>query len=275
MIDMGTAYAFSVLGLSTALYLALRVWYGRERQAAGGVAALAFGLLVGILLSASKVNWLDAGVAFTGGLLGRWIFEPPHHVERHAHGKETDPLAMLGEQNRLASLAYAGGDPDPDGSLDLVVRQIERRADLALQEAHALDNKAGFVLGAASFLLLGVTGLQGVAASHMMDGAIVHLVQWLAIGAVLIYLSVVSAALMAYMVHESVLEPEPFGFLEQYADASATRTQAYLAQVLLRSYTANHEIAERKMQWTRRALRAFLAESVFLALILVAIALTL
>ena len=80
---------------------------------------------------------------------------------------------------------------------------------------------------------------------------------------------------MAYVVHESVIEPEPVGFLEHHAAAPATGTQAFLARVLLRSYEANQQIVEQKAQWTRRALRAFLAESVFLALILVAIALTL
>lgn len=275
MISTGTAYAFCVLGASAALYLVLRVWYGRERRAAGDVAVLAFGLLVGLLVGASKVSWLDAGVALTGGLLGRWIFEQPRDVELDADAVQAYPPSPLVEHGPRGSDRHADGEPDPDGSLDLVVRQIERRADLALQEAHALDNKAGFVLGAASFLLLGVTGLQGVAASHRMDRDIVHLVQWLAVGAVLIYLGVVSAALMAYVVHESVLAPEPKDLLEQHGSDPAARTQAFLAQVLLRSYTANQQIVERKTQWTRRALRAFLAESVFLALILVAIALTL
>ena len=169
MIDAGTAYAFCALGVSAALYLALRRWFGRERGAAGGVAILAFGLLVGAMLGASKVSWLDAGVALTGGLLGRWIFEQPHHVRPHAGAHGVDPVAAAAEDDLAAADARADGAAAPARSLDLVVRQIERRADLALQEAHALDNKAGFVLGAASFLLLGVTGLQGVAASHMMD----------------------------------------------------------------------------------------------------------
>jgi hypothetical protein len=275
MISSGTAYAFGVLGVSAVLYLALRMWYGRERWAAGWVAILTFGLLVGILLGAGMVTWLDAGVALTGGLLGRWIFEPPHHGDQHANAPRANPLDPLAAPDSLASHVQADGDPVSAGSLDLVVRQIERRADLALQEAHALDNKAGFVLGAASFLLIGVTGLQGVVASHMMDRDLVHLVQWLAVGAVLIYLCVVSAALLAYVVHESVIEPEPVGFLERHAAAPTARTQAYLAQVLLRSFQANQQIVEKKTQWTRRALRAFLAESAFLGLILVAIALTL
>jgi hypothetical protein len=109
----------------------------------------------------------------------------------------------------------------------------------------------------------------------MMDLNLVHLVQWLAVGAVLIYLCVVSAALLAYVVHESVIEPDPADFLERYAAAPTAQAQAFLAQVLLRSYLANQQIVEKKTQWTRRALRAFLAESAFLGLILVAIALTL
>lgn len=275
MISAGTAYAFCLLGVSATLYLALRAWYGRERWAAGWIAIVAFGLPMGVLLGVGKVTWLDAGVAFTGGLVGRWIFEPPHHGEQHAHAQQANSLDPLAALDSLAVHTQAGNDPAPDASLDLVVRQIERRADLALQEAHALDNKAGFVLGAASFLLIGVTGLQGVVASHMMDRNLVQLVQWLAVGAVLIYLCVVGAALLAYVVHESVIEPEPVGFLERHASAPMARTQAFLAQVLLRSFLANQQIVEKKTQWTRRALRAFLAESVFLGLILVAIALTL
>src|SRR5439155_26643910 len=120
---------------------------------------------------------------------------------------------------------YAGDAAD--GSLDLVLRQIERRADLALHEADALDNKAGFVLGAASFLLLGVVGLQGIAASHMMEHDVVHLVQWLAYGAVLIYLGVVSAALTAYMVHESVIAPEPVEFQKTYVAAPRVETKVF------------------------------------------------
>ena len=275
MISIGTVYAFGVLGVSAALYLALRMWYGRERWVAGGFALLVFGLLVGVLLGASQVSWLDAGVAFSGGALARWIFEPPQRAEQQPHGQPSGDASSLVAPRPMMAIEPAGSDAGHDGSLSIVVHQIERRADLSVQEAHDLDNKAGFVLGAASFLLIGVTGLQGVAASHMMDREIVHMVQWLAVGAVLIYLGVVGAALRAYMVHESVLEPDPVGFLENHAGAPAEHTTMYLAQALLHSYLANQQIVEKKLRWTRRALRAFLAESIFLVLILVAIAVTL
>jgi hypothetical protein len=276
MIGSGTVYAFGVLGASAALYLALRVWAGQSRGVAGGVAILAFGLVVGTLLSAGMVGWLDASVALAGGVPGRWIFEPPHPVEANSVERQpTDAASAAVAKSPLVTVDLAGHAPGPGDSLHLVLHQIERRADLALQEAQALDNKAGFILGAASFLLLGVGGLQGVVASHMMDRTLVHAVQWLAVGSVLIYLGVVSAALTAYMVHESVIAPEPAPFDAAYRALPAEQTSAFLAQALLRSYQANQQIVEKKMRWTRRALRAFLAESVFLALILVAIAVTL
>lgn len=156
-----------------------------------------------------------------------------------------------------------------------MLRQIERRADLTVQEADALDNKAGFVLGTASFLLLGVTGLQGIAASHMREMGIVRMVQWLAIGSVVIYLGVAGAALTAYMVHESVFLPEPVAFERDYSAAPEEATITFLIQAQLRAYAANQTIIAMKTRWTRRALRAFLTETVFLALILIAIAVTL
>jgi len=263
MIGLGTAYAGAVLAVSVAFYLALRAWYGLDRGTAGGLTVLGSGLVLLTLGMSGRLGRLDAGVACAAGVLGWWIFESPQGDAGRAHA---------GEQEGAAPPAPG---VDPRGSRDLVLRQIERRADLAVHEADALDNKAGFVLGAASFLLLGVTGLQGIAASHMREMGIIQAVQWLAIGSVVIYLGVAGAALTAYMVHESVILPEPVAFERDYSSAPEEATTAYLIQAQLGAYAANQTIIAKKTRWTLRALRAFLAETVFLALILIAIAVTL
>ncbi len=271
MISLGTLYAFIVLAISAGVYLALHTWYGRGRGTAGSVSLIAFAVLSGFLLMASAITWLDAGVAFCGGVLGRWIFEPSHAESQSAHDERMRDAHATGDVLAVATLDNA----IHQGSVNVVLSQMERRSDLTLHEANALDNKAGFVLGAASFLLLGVTGLQGVAASHSMDRGTVHIVQWLAVGSVLIYLGVVSAALRAYMVHEFVLAPEPITFHDTYMTMSEEHTKIMLARELLVAFVANQKIVEKKTLWTRRALRAFLAETVFLALILITIAITL
>ena len=98
--------------------------------------------------------------------------------------------------------------------------------------------------------------------------------QWLAIGSVVIYLGVAGAALTAYMVHESVILPEPVALERVYSAAPEEATTAFLIQAQLGAVAANQTIIAKKTRWTRRALRAFLAETVFLALILIAIAVT-
>ncbi len=166
-------------------------------------------------------------------------------------------------------------------SLDLVYEEVKANEERTSSQAGALDTKSGFVLGSGSLIIAGVASLQGNGSLALkgftiygFDGmpfiatswsTIVHI---LSIPAVLIYLAVIYCAMNAYRVRavSQVMKPPR---LQQYLASQEVDTKVSAISTLVDGYDHVQAEINAKIKWTEWSLKAFLVESMFLAVILV------
>ncbi len=158
--------------------------------------------------------------------------------------------------------------PPPYPSVDVVYDEVKAITDSVLDERGALNTRASFILGSASILIGAVTGILGVAATfHPVQRSIVH---WGITVGLLIYLVVVYFAWRAYK-EDSFEVIKPFR-LTDYLDYQEYDTKRYMIRTRLDNYLLDRDTLARKTGFTVVALAALLVEVVWLALILLVIA---
>ena len=156
--------------------------------------------------------------------LARWIFRPP----------EPPPEA----------------EEDPDGvyqeSIDLVYNQVIRTVDAQQAYISTLDNKASFVLTAAS-IIIGFQGLPGATGSLG-----VHDPKWL-IPAFVVYVALLIAIFQAYRLRgftSAGLEPAA---LQLYYEESPEFAKRQFVATMRLAYEENIPQVNRKALWLRVA----------------------
>jgi len=132
----------------------------------------------------------------------------------------------------------------------------------------ALNARASFILGSASILIGAVTGILGAATNfHPVQRNIVH---WgIAVG-ILIYLVVVYFAWRAYR-QDKFKVIEPFR-LTDYLRFEEYETKRYMIRTRLDNYLIDRDTLARKTGFTALALIALFAEVVWLAILLIVVA---
>ncbi len=161
-------------------------------------------------------------------------------------------------------------------SLDLILAELKGRSDTTGSQITALDGKASFVLGSASLLAAGVASFQGTLTGYSGNRLIcalgglpclsatpatfVHIVTLIA---ALIYTIVVYASWKAYKIRPyAAIKPTR---LQRYAAHDDYATKVVLIQHLVQGYKEDEANIKEKVEWTQRALLAFLIEVGFLA----------
>lgn len=158
--------------------------------------------------------------------------------------------------------------PPPYPSVDVIYDEVKAITDGVLDERGALNTRASFILGSASILIGAVTGILGVAAGFRpVQRNIVH---WgIAIG-ILIYLVVVYFAWRAYR-QDKFKVIEPFR-LTDYLPYDEYETKRYMIRTRLDNYVIDRDTLAKKTGFTALALIALLTEVVWLAILLIMVA---
>lgn len=161
-------------------------------------------------------------------------------------------------------------DPAPAAypSTDVVYDEVKATTDSVLAERDALNTRASFILGSASILISAVTGvLTAVADPHSPHRDFVH---WAVVVDIVLYVAVVINAGRAY--GENNFKSVNVFQVPNYLGQAEDVTKRSLTATRLVNYTTNRDTLARKTRATVIALGALIAEVVWLAVILIVVA---
>lgn len=177
-----------------------------------------------------------------------------------------------------ATDAHAATAPE---TLEIIYQASKDSRAAAAAQISTLDTKASFVLGAASLLASGITGVQATVSGHTnryyISGPDGHLavtltaadiVHILTIPGAIIYLWVVVYAWRAYRVRKfKTIDPTK---LERYTGTQFKewRVKKMLIQAMALQYQINQDKIDRKSLAVERALQGLLVEVVYLGFLL-------
>lgn len=155
-------------------------------------------------------------------------------------------------------------------SLDVILDLTRERLNGQGAQIDALDSKANFVLTAAT-VLLGTALAAQVAISSQSISVFGRAVPRAAalIALVLVYLVVVGMAFQAYDIQQYDQAPEPQKLLKEYLRRPQEETKEDTAIAMAEAFSQNRVRIKRKVRWTRWALKALIAETVVLVIVLI------
>lgn len=155
-------------------------------------------------------------------------------------------------------------------SVDVILDLTRERLNGQGAQIDALDSKANFVLTAATVLLGTALAAQVAITSQTINGfgaAVPRAAVLIAL--VLVYLFVVAMAFQAYGIEQYDKAPDPQKLVDDYLTRLPEETKEDAAIAMAIAFTQNRERIARKVRWTRWALKALVAESVVLVIVLI------
>ena len=136
------------------------------------------------------------------------------------------------------------------------------------KQIDGLDTKASVILGAAT-VLAGTTSvlLYGLITSHsnMLTN---QYLRWLPLSLIVVYLVLVTAACLAYMVRRYIQVPEPQALYDDYRNKSEYFIRARVFTAMVEADKKNKAIIKRKVLWLTCSIVALELETILLVLIL-------
>ncbi len=162
-------------------------------------------------------------------------------------------------------MANPAPEPPHMPSGEVVFDQIVQRTSRLFDERTAQNTRASFVLGSASVFLGIVAGgfSAFVNTLHAYRGPFI----WGLVGEAGLFLAGIYAAGTAYA-DDDVIDIDPAS-LTAYYERLVEETRAYIADALLRAYARDRAILNRKKRRLVVAVRCFLAQIAWLAVLLV------
>lgn len=154
-------------------------------------------------------------------------------------------------------------DGRPMPSMRLGLDLMRDRLSLQMDQADAIDTKAGFVLGSSSI----VTGV--LVAWHRLPSNAPGIVQWLPAIAIAVYIVVVVLSAFAYFVKKYGVSPDPVKMRDKYVFWKPEEVEDELFHGMVVAYLHNGRTIGTKLHWLQTAFIAFGLQIIVVAAIIV------